>query len=547
MSTKIDQERLNAFQGRMAGWVAKQGLVFQLRYGASIQGAESTMIGRVTRLLTRLLFLLLIAVLVLSIYLANRADYKWFLQDLDESISLALGAESAKVTAVDRKRGHLNLRRVTLVGGEDSFFYDAEIRGLRTRMGFLDGLGGQWDGDLVIMESLDLSLKSGAESDEEATQAFQALFKIPENFNFQSIEVKSATIRWGYTALHRGSIEGANLKVRRRSEGGWQLVFTGGTFSQNWLRRFSIERLEVIVTEESVDFVEIKLTKEGGSVAMTGRLVSGGERPVLEGSGQIKGLPLWSVMDAEYRDFIDGNVSGDIRFSGSTNSQDGFSIEVDVELQERDHVTLYSRFLPLQAVSALDRQRSYKKVRFSSGKFGIKTGGERMELSDVKLVAQGMMSLEGELLVRRPTEDEVDEKLNRKKRPTVADGAEDDAEEEDEDITLKESIEAGKAADLRSVEAALNRLIRDGSRGLNVKMVIAAEDREMQSYYIIGQMKIGITADVFDSSPELNRAYPVEAESGLRWLDVPIKGRIFGIGEELARDLYEKSKSRGGR
>lgn len=536
----------------MTGWVAKQGLVFQLRYGASIQGAESTMIGTVIRLLTRLLFLLLIAVVVAWIYFANRVDYEWFQQDLGESISLALGAESATVTAVDGTRGHLVLQRVTLEGGEKSFFYDAEIRGLRTRMGFLDGMVGEWDGDLVIMESLDLSVKSGADSNEAATQAFQALFKVPENFDFQSIEVKSTTIRWGYTALHRGSIEGANLKARRRAEGGWQLIFTGGTFSQNWLRRFAIERMEVTVTEESVDFVEMRLTKEGGSVAMTGRLVSGGERPTLEGSGQIKGLPLWSVMDAEYWGFIDGNVSGDIRLSGSTNSQEGFAIEVDVELEERDHVTLYRRFLPLQAVSALDRQRSYKKVRFASGKFGMKTGVDRMELSDVKLASPGMMSLEGELLVRRPTEDEVDEKLNREKRPTVADGEEDENDEEgeegeDEDITLKEAIEAEKVADLRSVDAVLNRLIRDERGGLSVKMASAAEDREMQSYYMIGQMKIGITADVFDRSPELNKAYPVDAESKLRWLDVPIKGRIGGIGEELAKDLYEKSKNRGGR
>ena len=46
-SMSIDQERLNAFQARMNGWVSSQGLFFQLRHGSIPQvskGADASVV-----------------------------------------------------------------------------------------------------------------------------------------------------------------------------------------------------------------------------------------------------------------------------------------------------------------------------------------------------------------------------------------------------------------------------------------------------------------------------------------------------------------------
>ena len=220
MSMEIDQERLNAFQSRMSNWVSRQGLFFQLRYASAVKGAESTVFGALMRLVVRLAILMLLVLLGFWIFLVVRVDFGWFRTDMGENISKALRTDSAMVGSVKRERGELVLPKVSLGGGSESFFYDAEIRDLRTRMGLLDGVLRDWDGEMIFIRDLVLSLKSGADTDEAASTAYEALFRKPEKFSFKVLEVESTTLNWGYSDMHRGAIEGSHLKATRREEGG---------------------------------------------------------------------------------------------------------------------------------------------------------------------------------------------------------------------------------------------------------------------------------------------------------------------------------------
>lgn len=547
---QIDQERLNAFQARMSSWVAGQGLFFQLRYAAAVRGTESSLFAAVMRLVLRLVIVVLVVLVGLWVFLAKRVDYGWFRNDLGEKISVALGANSAVVGSVSRERGHVNLQRVSLEGGEGSFFYDADIRGLRTRMGLLDGVVKDWNGESVTMKTLTISLKGGAETDEEAQASYKSLFFKPSQFSFDVVDVEDATLSWGYSEIHRGSIQGAHLKANRREDGGWKVVIKGGLFSQNWIRRFEIERMEVIVTQDRFEIVEMKLAKDGGSLELAGTLNKGGARPEFEGSGSMRSLSIWSVVEADYREFVDGVISGTLKFSGSTNTQAGFQVEAEVDLEEGDHVVLRDRFPLFRAISAVDRFRSYKKVRFSTGGFQMKTGGDQLELSKILLQALDLMRMEGDVTVRLPTDEEVKERLKMEERPTVGaagrssatDGGREKKDEEKE-LSLRDAGEARKKAQERKDQSIRSLILGSQTNSTEVREIVEkAAKREKEAYFLEGEVRIGITKDVFDRAPALDETYPVDDETGLRWLALPLNGSIFMVGKDLADQIYLQSR-----
>ncbi|NNM30942.1 MAG: hypothetical protein HKO57_15595, partial [Akkermansiaceae bacterium] len=59
---------------------------------------------------------------------------------------------------------------------------------------------------------------------------------------------------------------------------------------------------------------------------------------------------------------------------------------------------------------------------------------------------------------------------------------------------------------------------------------------------IEGELRIGITAEAFSRSSKLSERYPVDEATGMRWLDLPLKGSIYKIGVDLAEALYRQSR-----
>jgi hypothetical protein len=387
-----------------------------------------------------------------------------------------------------------------------------------------------------------MSVKSGADSDEAAAEAYQALFAISEAHGFSLVEVESASLDWGYSELHRGSIQGARMKASRKDDGGWTLEFKGGFFTQNWMRRFAIERLEVVLTEDSFEIAAMELAKGGGSVSLTGNVIAGGASPEFSGEGRMASIPVWAIVDAEFHEFIGGQISGDFKWGGFTNSQEGFWTEMEVELEAGDHVVLEDRFPLLRAISAVDRHRSYKKVRFGAGSLTMKTGGDRLELSDVSLRSQDIMELKGGVVVRPPTPEELQQQ--RARQGQAAAGG---RQGEDDAVDLEQ---AARAAAARREEAAKREerqgrsLIVGSQLGTNeVKdLNTAARVRDKEAYYFDGAFSLGVTGDVFERSPVLDAAYPVDEESGLRWIKIEMGGGIYSIGADLAKKMVTQSR-----
>ncbi|NNM28986.1 MAG: hypothetical protein HKO57_05655, partial [Akkermansiaceae bacterium] len=405
MPAGIDPQRLHAFQLRMARWVASQGLLFQVRHALGVRGAGTSFLAGILSLFGRLLILGVLCAGAFWLFLMKRVEFGWFRTDLSENVAEAVNADVASFGGLRTERGSLVIGKAALEGGADSFFERAELRSARTKMQLLDGVTRGWNGEEINVEQLKIRVKAGADSDEAAARAFGALFFDTGQYRFARMKVESAHVDWGYSEANRGSIVDSKMVVEPDGDG-WKVVFTGGTFSQNWLQRLGIERLEVAIRREGVEITEARLTKGSGTVQFSAK-IGGGAVPAVEGAGTFASLRIEDFIDSDFRTYLGGDLSGDFKIGGSTNSQEGVALDCSIVLAEGDTIELYDRISLFRAISAVDRLRSYKKVRLTRGTFHLATAGGTMRINDIALESPSVLRLEGDLLVRPPTEEEV--------------------------------------------------------------------------------------------------------------------------------------------
>ncbi len=545
----LSQERLDEFQGRMSNWVGGQGLIFQLTHGGSVRGAHSSIGVWLTRMVFRLVVLAAVAALFFWVYLMKRADLGWFQAELNERITLALGVDEATAGGIERTRGHLEISKMELVGGEESFFDQAHIRGLRTKMGLLDGVLVVWNGGAISIEELHLELRAGSESDDLGAKMFQGIFQESERFKFSRVEVDHATIRWGYSGVTSGSIDGAQIRSGRDGDG-WHLIVTGGTFSQNWIKQLKIERMEIAIRPSGVEILEAKLAGGTGELKFTAKVEGPASSPSLTGSGTMRALPIDAYLPEDVQAFLGATLSGTFEVGGSPYASSGVTMNADITLEDGDQVELRDRLPLFKAISVVDRFRSYKNVRFTKGQFKLETGGEVAVITDISLQAKDLMRIEGEFLSRRPTKEEMDEALRLERGgaavPTVKSEEEPEPEaggEKPQELTLREAAKAAReeGTEESTLDSLLmNAIVQSKERK---RFENEARARQERASVLVGLLKLGLNAKAFERAPELVELYPIAPEDGLRWLSLKLKGNIFQAGVSMAEEIYTLSGS----
>ncbi len=542
---RMDPEQLDAFQARMSAWVGKQGFLFQLTHAGGVQGAGGSVLGA---LLLRVLWRLgLVGLLVLAcgwVYVLKRPDFEAFREEIEAGLVSGLGVEVEAVKGVSRKEGNLEIGQIVMEGGEDSFFEEARVRGLRTKMGLLDGLSGTWDGMAVSMEMLSIEVRAGAESDVLGRRIFERLLAPGGGFEFAKIEAEAANISWGYSTVTRGAIRDASL-LAMRTRNGWNVIITGGTLSQNWLKRMKIERIRAEIHEGGIEFKEMRLRRGLGELNLAATLRGAASNPQLRGEGSFRSLPVESLVVSEVRDYVGGTISGTLELGGSPYGQEGVRMKAAVYLDDGDRVELRDRFPLLRAISVVDRFRSYKNVRFTDGRFNMETGGEQAVFSEIWLHAQEVMRIEGEFVVRRPTEKEVSEFLNIEERRLLDDPllSREDTEFLEEHATGSMALgdlsgDGGPASFGRDSKAPW----RDEADEMIRRLTEQARLRQVRAPVIEGALRIGVNRKAFARTVSLAEMYPVDAQTGLRWIDLALQDNLYGIGSELAKDIYDKTR-----
>lgn len=543
----MESEQSQNFNERLSQWVANQGFWFQIRYSMTGSGNKGTAIFHLLSLGARLLVFLLLAGIGSWIYLVKRADGNKFTAGLKDSIHSALSATETELDGLSRAKGWLDIGRLVSQGGSGTFFTSMEARNIRCKMGLLDGVTGKWETGPVSMSTLDLGLRSGAD-DEDSAKAFSAaLFRRSDKVLVNTLDVGTATLRWGYSERTRGSIEGSALTANRVGSG-WRLNFKGGTFSQNWLRKLEIVNLVVQCDPDGMSFEKAEFRRGQATVNLTGLKLTGGERPVVSGIAKIRMLGLDAALPPALRSFVEGSISGDFTVSGSTNSPEGIGFEGQVTLDGQDTISLRERIHLLEALSRVDYVRNYYRVDFREGSFHLKTSNGGLQISELKLKAQDLFTMEGNLLVRMPTAEETKEAAGKipgadsaplfqsEKEP----GKGIPAKDPDDGFTLSHAgrltnREKEPASDASSA-TLFNRL------GLSLeerRLEQQAADRLAQTLRYRGSFLITLLPDAFERAPKLMQRFPVDTQLGRIPITVPLEGTIYQLTLKQAEEIYQ--------
>jgi hypothetical protein len=543
----------NNFNERLSQWVANQGFWFQVRYSISGGGSKAVLVFHLMRMATRLLIFAVFVVIALWVYLLRLPGTAGFQDHLKQSISAMLGAKEVEMADFRRERGELLMARFVSEGGRETFFSSLEARNIKCQMGLFNALPGEWNPGVLLINQLDISLNAGADDEKSAGLIGDTLFRDFGKLKLETVEVKDATMHWGYSDRTRGKIVGSHMKVQRVAEG-WRIHLAGGTFSQGWLRRLEIIEVVANCTRGGVAFEKATFRKGAGSVSMEGVTVAGGQRPGVKGTVRVRKMSLEGIVPPAARDFIEGAISGDLRVSGSTNTTEGIGFEGKLVLDGENVIKLRDRLYLLRALTEFDVFNNYKSVVFKEGTMKIKTLGGGMEVSEVNLKAGELMTLAGQMRVRFPTPEEAAAAVRRNRAGEVlplTSQANDETEssrrlEDDADFTLRRAAREAHKDKTKGGAGAKDEgsslFDRIGQSFDTNILADQATERESRSLMYEGQFQITLQPDTFENVQALRELFPVNAQTGRVPLDVPIKGDIYSITFDQAEDLYLRGK-----
>jgi hypothetical protein len=539
----------------LSQWVASQGFWFQVRFSMASGGSKGVVMVHLIRFATRLLLLLLLGLIGVGVYLFKLPSTEGFKAKMETAISAGLGAKESKLSGFNRVQGAMQIANFASEGGSTTFFSTLEARNIKCDMGILNSLPGKWELGVLSISDLDIRLNAGADDAESAKGISESVFRDFGDLEFETIDVKQGTMRWGFSERTQGMIAESHIKIQRVPEG-WRINVSGGKFSQNWLRRLDIVELVALCTRDGIRFEKAEFRKGAGWIRMDGLEIKAGERPEVKGAVVLSRVPIEDLIPSAARNWVNGVISGDFRVFGSTNTKEGLGLEGTVTVDENNPIQLQDRIYLLRALSEFAVYSNFRRVEFTKGSMKIKTQGGGMELSEVQLratqeKADDLMTLNGQMRVRFPTPEEAAAAVERTRTGDPVSGigvARDliDSVTDDPDFTLRRAAEAAKK-DLDKARGG-----RGGREGQGFSLLgqgfearrMAEQAVELESRTLIydGLFQITLLADTFETMPSLRELFPVDPKNGRIPMDVPIKGDLYSITLDQTENLYQRAK-----
>jgi hypothetical protein len=538
----MDSEQSQNFNERLSAWVTNQGFWFQLRYSMSGSGLKGRAMIHLLQLVFRALIFLLIVSVGVWVYLVKRPGTERFQDGLKDNIQSSLSAVDLEMRGAGRTQGQLEISRMAAEGEPFTFFSTMEAKSIRCQMGLVDGLLGVWNPGSISISRLDMDLRAGADDAGTAAKLSDTLFRKSSRVNIQSFEVTDTTLRWGYSERTSGAIENSTLKMQRTANG-WRMTFRGGRFHQNWLGKLEIVDLVVACDPGGMVFEKAEMKQGQATVDFSGLRLVGGERPQLEGVVKVRNLVLEQVLPPTLLNFVEGSISGDFRVFGSTNSADGVGFEGQVVLDGKDSITLREQIHLLKALSVVDYARKYHRVDFREGSFQLKTTRGGLELSEVKLKAEELLTLDGKMSVRLPTQQEIQAATSKggglDSSPLYA-GDDAKAAQPEASFTLKRAAQEAKRVK-EGTQSAESLSLFD-RLGVSIEMRrLQSQQAERMSRILRyeGNLRITLLGDAFERGRELQAHYPVDPATGRIPITVPIEGSIYDLTLKQAESIYQ--------
>lgn len=399
---KPTDERLAEFNGRINTWISKQGLVFQLTHGGTGLGGRPPIVGSLIRAVLSVIIVVLIGVLAYGGFLVWKATSKDLPKELSEGLAEGLKVESVTALGFDRTSSSCTFREIVAEGDEDSFFNSLHGYNVSVPMKLTDGLFSTWDAERLTLNALNADLKAGALDDPLAAEIWASLFYERPSFRFRQLEIFKTSLSWGYaSAATWGQIKESKLVATRSSEG-WELVFTGGSFSQGFLRDFEIKKMVATLSQDKG--LQIKeaqcLTPGGGTFDWSARLVKGGASPTISCMGQLTDIPIAMFFPKGLLPLVHGRLSASMTGSGSTNDENGIALQLLAQPGGSEPIYLTNNIPILRILGQIDRENNYRKLTFNSGSLRIESEKDGLAFSDIDLLSR---DLENSSLLARLT------------------------------------------------------------------------------------------------------------------------------------------------
>jgi len=502
------------------------------------------------RMLSRVTIFLALLVGFSWVYLLKRTESASFYQGIHHNIKEGLAGSDLAIRGLSYSQGQLEISRLAAEGQDGTFFRSLQAVSLRCKMRLTDGLIWVWDLGIISIAKIDLDLRAGADDDESAAKMSKLLFERSKKVKIEAFEVGHASIRWGYSDRTQGAIESSAMRAQRTANG-WRLSFKGGTFSQNWLGNLEIVNLIVECDPQGITFEKAEFKQGKGTVDFTGLKVIGGSRPQVKGDLTLHQVKLDHVLPTALAEFVEGSISGEFVVSGSTNSSDGVCFDGQVVMDGDDVLTLRERLPMLTALSVMDYSRNYHRIDFNEGSFRVRTGGGGMKLSEVNLSAGDLFTLKGEVKVRLPTQEEIQQAVSDgvNKRGALGEmyGEEVDFDQDMLKSGVDFSLKRAAIEVKREREGLDNPENYTLFERLNLnsemrQLEVAASDRLSRMLRYEGTFDITIPGDAFERAGELQNVYPMDPNTKRVSIFVPIEGHLYQLTEKQAQEIYREGR-----
>lgn len=537
----MEPDRTQEFNERLNQWVASQGFWFQLRYSLSGQGFVSSGGYHFFRLMLRILVFILIFTGAGGLFLMKRTSTEGFRKKMESSIGVELKAQEIRLSDFQRSQGRLSINRIVALGREDTFFTDFEARNLLCRMSILDSVKKPWRVGVLRISDLNLNLRAGTTESTSMNSLWSPLYENGSDLEVDVIDIGKATVTWGFSDFTKGKIEGSRLQMRRRADG-WSMQFTGGTFTQNWLRDLSIVELSLECNKDGVVVNKGSFRKNNGSAEIVSMTIQHAERPVIDGEMKLKNFPITVTLSDTAESLMEGAVSGQLKLTGSTNTSQGILMAGKIELGENDYITLRESIPLLKALCTVDSYNNYRKVSFEKGSFTIKTGAGSLNVSEVDLDAGDLMTLKGDLTARPPTEEEIKMQLDH----ADSDASTETALKEKQVNLIKDDQDLEQATKLfqKYVQGKKPVTIIDQYNYLQAERLIKGYKalKRLDELRFGGKLAMSLRSDIFVRVPGVQEAYPMDEATGRVHIMVPLESSLEFLTYRQARSIYEKAK-----
>lgn len=533
----IDPHFKKDFDRRLEAWISKQSIWFQLRHASTFSDVVKSLFD----LTARLVVILLIAMACMWLFLRHQVGTEGYRGKLEAALIKGTASENGKVVGVSRQKinliaANLRIAAIELDGGADSIFESgteqqpglSAVGVIVSPLGVLDGTYSGWSGNSVTMDSLDVYLKSGAETDEQAQSVYQQLFKKYKKLALREIDVNHATLRWGYTESTQGSIVGSKVAAQYGREG-WRIKVTGGKFSYGFIKDADIEEFVAVCDQEGIHVKEAKLQMGDGSIVLSAD-VSVEANPQITGDISINHLSLEKVLTPYQQKWIGGYISGEGKLGGRAYDGAGPEFDINILLKRKDEVVLEGRFPIFASLEIIDTLNSYQRVKFGAGSFKMKKEGEKLSLQDINLRSGILMYLTGGLEVISKHRNAVMVQQGGEEE-SLTEGLKSNAEAEkdenpfndDSSLSLADAIKAGEA--------------------------IKEESREVQvlpgglQAYVTGEVQLNLKGAVFDKLAKLKEMFPMDEDKKRFLIDLKVDSFMEEISASVAEKIDAEQKA----